>query len=145
MQSFARAHAAGGDNWQFVAANGDFGRFAEAVGFDYFASAGGFAHTAQITVLDAQGRVYDQIYGSSFAPPAIVEPLKRLILGGARPAFSLAGLADRVKLLCTVYDPRTGKYYFNSAILVSIVIGVLCLGAVLHFLVREVRKSLAVG
>jgi protein SCO1 len=146
MQSFARAHAAGGDNWYFLASDGEtIKRLTAAVGFDYFSSAGGFDHMAQITVIDKEGKIYEQVYGSTFAPPAIVEPLKRLILGGERSIFSLAGLGDRVKLFCTVYDPRTGRYYFNTSIFVSIVIGIICLGGILHFLIRETRKSLKAG
>ncbi len=110
MRSFARAHHAGGDNWLFAAADAaTIDRLTAAVGFDFAASAGGFDHPAQVTVVDQQGRVYSQIYGGSFSPPALVEPLKSLIYGGARPIFSLAGLSDRIKLVCTVYDPRTGR------------------------------------
>ena len=65
--------------------------------------------------------------------------------GGARPLFSLAGLGDRIKLFCTVYDPRSGRYYFDYSLFVTIVIGVLCLAGALWFLVRETRKSFRGG
>jgi protein SCO1 len=120
-------------------------RFAAAIGFSYFASAGGYEHPAQVTVLDASGRVFSQVYGGSFTAPAIMEPLKSLIFGGARPVFSLAGLGDRIKLFCTVYDPRTGRYYFDYSIILSIAIGALCLAGTLYFLVREVWKSMRAG
>ena len=98
MQSFAKAHAAGGANWYFLAADDEtIDRFTSALGFDYFSTAGAFDHMAQITVIDKDGRIYDQVYGGTFDPPTIVEPLKRLILGGEKPVFSLAGLADRVQ------------------------------------------------
>ena len=128
-----------------AAAPGDIARFAEAVGFSYFASAGGFNHPAQVTLIDRDGRVFDQVYGGSFDPPTLIEPLKRLIFGGARPLFSLAGLGDRIKLFCTVYDPRSGRYYFDYSLFVTIVIGVLCLAGALWFLVRETRKSFRGG
>jgi len=143
MQSFARARGAGGHNWQFAAISGaTVDDFAAAVGFDFAASAGGFDHPAQVTVLDGEGRVYSQIYGGMFQPPAVVEPLKSLIFGGARPVFSLDGLGDRIKLICTVYDPRSGRYYFDYSIVLSIVIGTMTLLGVLYFLIREVRKSI---
>jgi protein SCO1/2 len=146
MRSFARAHAAGGGNWYFLASDSEtMNRLISAVGFGYSASAGGFDHMAQITVIDKEGKIYDQVYGGTFAPPAIVEPLKQLILGGERSVFSLAGLSDRVKLFCTVYDPRTGRYYFDYSIFVSFAIGAICLGGVLYFLIRETRKSLKAG
>lgn len=142
MQSFARAHGAGGSNWQFVAISGaTVDEFAAAVGFDFVASAGGFEHPAQVTILDQEGKVYTQVYGGVFQPPAVIEPLKSLILGGARPIFSLEGLGDRIKLFCTVYDPRTGRYYFDYTLILSIFIGATVLAGMLYFLVREVRKS----
>ncbi len=77
--------------------------------------------------------------------PAVVEPLKSLIYGGSRPVFSLAGLGDRIKLICTIYDPRTGRYYFDYSIIFSIVIGASFLAIAFHFLVRELRKSVRAG
>ena len=146
MRSFARQHHAGGENWLFAAADAStIDRLASAVGFDFAASAGGFDHPAQVTVVDKEGRVYSQIYGGSFAIPAVVEPLKSLIYGGSRPVFSLAGLADRIKLVCTVYDPRTGRYYFDYSIILSAFIGASFLALALHFLIRELRKSMRAG
>ena len=146
MRSFARAHNAGGDNWYFVGTDKEtVDRLSTAVGFEIFPSAGGFDHMAQVTILDGNGMIYDQVYGGSFAPPAIVEPLKRLILGRERSVFSLAGLGDRVKLFCTVYDPRTGRYYFSYALPISIIIGAGCLLGILVFLVKELRKSMRAG
>jgi protein SCO1 len=146
MRSFAKAHRAGGDNWLFAAADAaTIERLTAAVGFDFVASAGGFDHPAQVTVVDREGKVYSQIYGGSFAPPAVVEPLKTLIYGGARPVFSLAGVSDRIKLVCTVYDPRTGRYYFDYSLILSVFIGAGFLATTLHFLLRELRKSMRAG
>jgi protein SCO1 len=146
MRAFAQAHNVGADNWHFVGSDKEtVERLAAAVGFDYFSTVGGFDHMAQVTLLDKTGTIYRQIYGSTFEPPAIVEPLKQLVLGGERSIFSLAGLGDRVKLFCTVYNPVTGRYYFNYALLVSIFVGAGCLLGVLVFLIREARKSLRTG
>jgi len=146
MRSFARAHNAGGDNWYFVGSNKEtVDRLSIAVGFDFFSSAGGFDHMAQVTILDKNGVIYGQLYGGTFGTPAIVEPLKQLILGGERSIFSLAGLGDRVKLFCTVYDPRTGHYYFDYTLPISIFIGLGCLFGILVFLIRETRKSMHTG
>lgn len=146
MRSFARAHNASRNNWFFVGSDeATIERLAKAVGFSFSASAGGFDHLAQVTILDKTGMIYEQVYGSNFERPAIVEPLKRLILGGERSVFSLTGLGDRVKLFCTIYDPTTGRYYFNYALIVSIVIGAGCLLAIFVFLIRETRKSLRAG
>jgi protein SCO1/2 len=142
MRSFARAHNAGGDNWYFASSDTKtIDRLSDAVGFKFFPSAGGFDHMAQVTILDKNGTIYDQVYGSSFGAPAIVEPLKQLVFGQQRSAFSLAGLSDRVRLFCTIYDRRTGRYYFSYALPLSIFIGLGCLLGILAFLIREARKS----
>jgi protein SCO1/2 len=146
LRSFAREHGADDPRWTFAA--GDLQTIAalsDAVGFTFEASAGGFAHTAQVTVLDRQGQVYAQVYGDAFSTPAIVEPLKGVVWGRERSLFSLGGLADRVKLFCTVFDPRTGRYTFDYSLFASIIIGALCLALVLAVLVRETRRTLAAG
>lgn len=146
MRSFARARGAGGDNWRFVGSDKEtMDRLSSTVGFSIFPSAGGFDHMAQVTVLDKTGTIYSQVYGSIFEPPAIVEPLKGLILSGERSVFSLAGLGDRVRLFCTVFDPNTGRYYFDYSLIVSVIIGAACLLGILGFLIRETRKSLRSG
>jgi protein SCO1/2 len=143
MRSFARDHGVSGMNWHFLSGDrATLDLLTKAVGFSYFSSAGGFDHMAQVSVLDAEGRISAQVYGSRFEPPQIVEPLKDLIFGRQKPLFSLAGLADRVKLFCTVYNPRTGRYYFNYSLFASIFIGAVSLGVVLWVLVRETRKTL---
>jgi protein SCO1/2 len=143
MRSFARQHNAGRGNWYFASADmATLDRLTAAVGFSYFSSAGGFDHLAQVTVVDKSGRIYRQVYGSTFDPPRIVEPLKELVFGREKPFLSLAGLIDRVKLFCTVYSPNTGRYYFNYSLFASILIGAISLGLVLYVLVRETRKAL---
>ncbi|MBK5265668.1 MAG: SCO family protein [Alphaproteobacteria bacterium] len=142
MRSFARAHGAGGKNWYFASSDTKtVNRLSDAVGFNFFPSAGGFDHMAQVTILDKNGKIYEQVYGSTFEPPTIVEPLKQLVFGNQRPAFSLAGLSDRVRLFCTIYDRKTGRYYFSYALPLSIFIGLGCLLGILAFLIREVRKT----
>ncbi len=103
------------------------GRLADDLGFLYFAAPQGFDHVAQTTIIDADGRVYRQIYGAAFEPPALVEPLKELIWG--RPAGSNAGtsLLERIRLICTVYDASSGRYRFSYAIFIGIGVGGLTL------------------
>lgn len=146
MRSFARTHRAGGPDWFFAAADpSTLERLTAAVGFDFAASAGGYDHPAQVTVVDADGKVSGQIYGGAFAPSAIVEPLKALIYGGARPIFSLAGLGDRIKLICTAYDQRTGRYYVDYSIILTGLSGLTFIAGTLYFLLRELRKTARAG
>ena len=84
-------------------------------GFHLGASPRGFDHIAQVTVLDGDGGVVQQIYGEDFAPPELVEPLKHLLLGRSVERASVRGLIERVRLYCSVYDPVTGRYRFDYA------------------------------
>jgi protein SCO1/2 len=138
LRSFARLHGAELPNWVFLSADQEtLDRLAEAVGFTFFSIGGGFEHSAQVSVVDQKGELYRQVYGGTFETPAIVEPLKDLILGQRHPLVSLDGITDRIRLYCTIYNPRTGRYYFNYSLIVGFVIGAGCLLFVLTVLLRE--------
>lgn len=142
MRSFARARGADLPNWLFLSGDqGSVTRLADAIGFKIVPSAGGFDHMAQVSVVDADGRIYQQVVGGIFNPPAIVEPLKDLMFGQRRPILSMAGITERIKLFCTVYNPNTGRYYFNYSLFVGVGIGIACLLLVLVWLLREFRLS----
>jgi protein SCO1/2 len=113
------------------------------VGFTFYPAAGGFEHMAQVTVIDARGRIFQHVYGGVFEPPAIVEPLKDLVYGRQRSMLSIDGILDRVKLFCTIYNPNTGRYYFNYSLFLSVAIGLACLSLILVMLIREARKTVA--
>jgi len=110
------------------------------VGFTYFASPKGFDHITQTTILDARGRVVLQVYGEDFAPPLIVEPLKKLVWGQNLDRRSLQGLANTVKLFCTIYDPTSGRYRFDYSLIVNIIAGGLALGIALAGIVAGLRN-----
>ena len=111
------------------------------LGFTYAASPKGFDHLAQVTVVDADGVVYRQIYGDRFEPPALVEPLKELVWGLDASPGMVQGWVDNVRFFCTIYDPSTGRYRFDYSIFVGIFVGVICLGAIAWFIVRAWRES----
>ena len=137
MRDFARAQGIDHRNWQFLSADAaTIGRLTADLGFLFAPIAGGFEHISQTTVLDREGRVYRHVYGADFSPQQLVEPLKQLVFGGTADAGVLAGLLDRVKLLCTVYDPNTGRYRFSYAIIIELIVGGLSLAAVGGFLAR---------
>lgn len=142
MRSFARAQGVSLPNWYFLSGSAEtLQALSRAVGFTFYPSPAGFDHMAQVSVVDAQGRVYQQVYGGVFEPPAIVEPLKDLVLGRERSIWSAQGLVDRVRLICTVYNPNTGRYYFSYAIFIGIAVGGASLLLVLAFLIREWRRA----
>ena len=49
--------------------------------------------------------------------------------------------ADRVRLLCTVYDPVSGKYRLDYALFIEMLAGLIVLGGTAAFLVRERRRA----
>lgn len=141
MRDYARAQAVDAPNWAFVSTDHDTAdRLAADLGFLYKATPAGFDHLSQTTIVDASGRVYTQVYGTDFSAPALVEPLKDLIYGRRAPLTSVEGLVSRIKLICTVYDPTSGRYRFSYAVFVGYSIGLASLVAVLIFLVRSWRE-----
>ena len=142
MRMYADRQGVTMSGWRFLSGDpGTLERLLDQVGFTYVPSPRGFDHLAQTTVVDAQGRVYRQIYGDSFAVPSLVEPLKELALDRPAGATALGDWIDRVKLLCTVYDPAAGRYRFDYSIFVAAGVGILCLGAVGVFIVRAWRDG----
>lgn len=137
MRAFARAHGVDEPGWRFV--SGDrptVDALAEDLGFLRVASPRGFDHIAQISVIGPDGRVHSQVYGADFEAPALVEPLKVLVLGQATIFTDVAALVRRVKLFCTFFDPRSGRYAVDYSFVISFVIGGLVLLGLAFFLVR---------
>lgn len=115
------------------------------VGFSFATVAGGFDHVTQTTILDADGRVFRQIYGDDFPLPMLVEPLKALIFGTSTQSMAPADLWDRLRFLCTIYDPAAGAYRFDYGILFGITFGglsLLAMAAVILKLWLERQRAL---
>ena len=142
MRSFARSRGVDLPNWLFLSSSqSTVEKLASVTGFTIVPSAAGFDHMAQVSVIDADGKIYQQIMGGVFSPPTIVEPLKDLMFDTRKPFVSIAGIAERIKLFCTVYNPNTGRYYFNYSLIIGIFIGIACLLSVIFWLFNEFRLS----
>lgn len=142
MRAFARAQGVDLPSWLFLSADqATVDRLAADLGFTITPSAQGFDHVAQVSVLDQDGRVYRQIYGGAFEVPALVEPLKELVFGVRSGWATLDGVINRVRLFCTLYDPRSGRYRFDWSVFIGIAIGAVSLFGVALFLVREWRRA----
>jgi protein SCO1/2 len=129
MRLYARERGATLPGWTFASADAaTMERLAQDAGFTYFASPKGFDHITQTTIIDAGGRVVLQVYGEDFAPPLVVEPLKKLVWGQNLDRRTLEGLVNTVKLFCTIYDPSSGRYRFDYSLIVNILAGGLALG-----------------
>jgi protein SCO1/2 len=137
MQSFARSRGIEFPNWSFLSADAEtIEAFTADLGFVYFPSPKGFDHLAQTTVLDAGGRVYRQIYGADFDAPRLVEPLKELLVSGPVWSSGIGDWVSGIRLFCTVYDPKSGRYRFDYSIVVAFGIGALCLAGLAIFVVH---------
>ena len=142
MKVFARRNEIDDPRWAFLTPDpGEPQPLARDFGFSYEPAAGGFEHLTQVTILDGSGRVYAQLPGDAFELPMLVQPLRELTLGAPVRARNLAQIVERVRLVCTVYDPLTGKYRLDYALFIELAVGLGVLGATAAFLVRERRRA----
>jgi protein SCO1/2 len=142
MRRYATERGISVPGWYFASADdATVARFAQEVGFSYAPLAGGFDHLAQVTIIDAHGQVYRQVYGPDFAAQMIVDPLKKLALGISTPERPLADFLNKVRLICTSYDPRSGRYRFDYSLILEIGIGLTCTIGFAVFAVRAWRQG----
>lgn len=147
LSGFAGVHnLLGLDDWYIASADEATTEALLAdLGFAYREAAGGFAHVTQTSILDADGRVYRQLYGEAFPLQVLLEPLKDLTLGRTTRSIAPADLWDRLTFLCTVYNPLTGAYRFDYSIVFGVFFGALSLilfGWAILRLWLERRRSL---
>jgi protein SCO1/2 len=141
MAQFATTQGVKLANWRL--ASGDAGTLEALLrdlGFSYVAVAGGFDHVAQTTIIDRDGRLYRQVYGDDFPLQMLVEPLKDLVYG-TTTSFSMRGLVDRLKFICTIYDPGAGRYRIDYGLAFGSVIAALSLLVFGGILLREWRRT----
>ena len=142
MNAYARQR--GIDTKQWVFASGDaetMARLLSGIGFTYAPAAGGFDHLIQATIVDHDGRIIRQVYGQQFDTPQLVEPLKKLVLGQRFEEDTFGSLVEQVRLFCTVFDAKSGRYRFDYSIILGFAIGVFCLGGVAIFIWRSWRAQ----
>jgi len=143
MGAFARKQGVNEPGWRFLSATPEtIKQISSDLGFIYFPTARGFDHINQSSIITKNGDVYSQVYGVTFELPWLVEPLKELVFN--RPGSAghfVAGLVDRVKLFCTVYDPTTGRYRFDNSLFVQLFAGSTFILALFIYLVREAIKA----
>jgi len=146
MAQFARNNGVTDPHWQFLAGDEAAIRsLVDQLGFIYTPSPRGFDHLIQSSVIDADGRVYRQVYGISFPTPQLIEPLKQLVFGEPREQSSLSYLGNRIRLFCTVYDPATDSYRIDISVFIGTIVGVIVSVLFGYVLVREWRKSIRAG
>ena len=142
MREFQKRQGIDFANWEFLAADAaTIDGLAHDLGFVWVPTAAGFDHLTQVTILDGQGRVFRQVYGESFELPIFVGPLRELVTGAPAPAQNFVGFLERVRILCTVYDPRAGKYRLNYGLFIEIFAGLSMLVGTAWYLTAEWRRQ----
>ena len=144
MRDFQTRHGIDVRGWRFAAADRPtIDRLARDVGFAWIATPSGFDHVTQATIVDARGRVVRQVYGESFELPMFVAPLRELVTGEEAPLPDLAAVIERVRILCTVYDARAGRYRLDYGLFVEIAVGLSIVVATVWYLGAEWRRQRA--
>jgi protein SCO1/2 len=142
MRMFAAQQGVDMDNWQFLSIDQPtLDKLASDLGFIYFPTPKGFDHLIQATVVDAGGTVYRQIYDMDFETPMLVEPLKELVFGTPRSKSLMTHLGNRIRLFCTVYDPKSDSYIFDYSLFIGMAIGLTTLLFAGFLVIREWRRQ----
>lgn len=144
MKAFAIQNGIRLPNWDFLSpAPALVPELTREFGFSYVQTLAGFDHVNQITLVDSQGMIVRQIYGQVFTTEMLQEPLKTLIGGETLPpeTFSVFELIDEIRILCSVYDPTTGKYRLDYRIVFEIAGAVTFIVWLAIFIWRERRSN----
>ena len=125
MRYFAAKQGVIDQDWKLLSTDPQtIKNLSQDLGFLYYPSSNGFDHLIQATVIDAESRVYRQVYGQVFDTPLLVDPLIELVLGRKAPEQPLlADLITKIKLFCTTYDPVRDGYYFDYSLFLGMLIG----------------------
>ncbi len=141
MRSFARQYRIDVPNWEFLSPHLSIVEpLTREFGFSYLSTPAGFDHVLQATLLDAEGRIYRQIYSNDLNADSIGEPIRQLLRNApVEQQLRLDDFIDRLWILCTVYDPKTGKYRVKNDMLIGIAGGITFAFAMLWLFVAEWR------
>ena len=143
MQYFANKQGISDKGWHLLSVRqSDVKALATETGFLFETSSNGFDHLIQATILDADGKVYRQVYGQAFETPKLVDPLIELVLGRPSPVDSLlSNLGSKIKLFCTTYDPVRDGYYFDYSLFIGMFIGASIILYTGFAIMREYNKG----
>jgi len=142
MRDFASRQNIKLPHWEFLSADATtMKNLTRDLGFSYAYSVAGFDHISQLTLLDQEGKVYRQIYGDNFELPQMGEPLKKLVGNEQTQYPGWEGLSNRIRLFCTVYDPKTGAYTTDYSFFVGMLTSAVMIYLFAAWLVREWRRT----
>lgn len=143
LKAFALQHRIDQPNWEFLSPHSSIVEpLTREFGFSYKATPAGFDHVLQVTLLDAQGRIYRQIYGVDLNADSLGAPIKELLNNApVAQQLQLDDVIDRIRILCTVYDPKTGTYRVQYGLLIEVAGGITFALAMLWFFLAEWRTQ----
>ena len=143
MKNFAKAQGVLDADWHLLSIAPEAAiKMTKELGFSYFSSPNGFDHITQVTIIDADSRIYRQVYGETFDTPLLVEPLMDLVLKRPRKDQTfLDDLTNRVRFFCTTYDPNSDSYHFDYSLFMGIFIGAFIILSGFAFIVMETLKN----
>ncbi len=103
---------AGGDQETMERMTKDFGFFYEENEDD------GYDHIGLVSMVNARGVIYKQVYGIKVKAEDIKVPLRQLLTGNI-PVEGSPTLMEQIKAMCYTYDPKTGGYVLDYSFLVG--------------------------
>ena len=137
LSQFANVQGVRFSNWRLASADSrTISALLDDLGFSYSAAAGGFDHVAQTSIIDAEGRIYRHVYGDDFPVQMLIEPLKDVVYG-TRTAWTFNGVVDRIKFICTTFDPGAGRYRIDYGLVFGSVIAAFSLAVMGSLILRE--------
>ena len=142
MRYFGRKQGVNDKGWHLLSADKEtIDPLMKELGFVYVPSPRGYDHLIQATILDAEGRIYRQVYGEVFDTQLMVEPIMDLVFERPAPNEGILDvLVNRVRLFCTTYDPRNDSYRFDYSLFMSMFIGGSIILFAIWIMISETRK-----
>lgn len=142
MRAFSQQRGISAKNWRFLTpGQKQLDALTRDFGFSYLATPKGFDHITQLSVVDGNGRIYRQLYSENLNAQALLASLRDMANGEPPVEQGWAGLAVRIRLLCTVYDKQTGIYRPDYSLIVGMLVGASILGSVIYLLASEWRRQ----
>jgi protein SCO1/2 len=142
MRAFAAEQRIDAPNWAFLSPPpATVDKLTRDFGFSYAATPAGFDHLLGVTIVDAAGRIHSQVLGNRLSAAQLGEPLRELL--GAVPLpqqWRVSDVVERIRILCTVYDPETGVYRYDTKLIFEIAGGLTFFISVGVYLLLELLR-----
>jgi protein SCO1/2 len=144
LRAFAAQQRIDERNWEFLSPPANqVETLTRAFGFSAVATPAGFDHVLGVSVVGPDGRIHAQVYGDRLRADQLGAPLRQLILDAPATlqATALVDLVERVRILCTVYDPETGQYRYDYKLIFELIGGAIFFFSVFTYLLLEWRDQ----